>query len=405
MNNFSTASRAAKPHPPPKPTRSNTKRSIIRAIIMFAAFILLFSCGTTFLAAQVVASRKGISVLDLLPVAFENLGKIAGIQVGALGQLFLTLLLVFTLEVCAHEGGHVLAGKLVSFRFVMVIIGPLEIRSTERGLRFRRAQESKLTAGAALSVPTTWENLRVRTAMAVVGGPIGSLALGSVALALAFAANSSLNGLFPAVAFFSLTSGVFNLLPLKLGGASSDGARLLMLMRGGPNADRYCFLVAINGISRAGARPRDWSAEWITLITAPADASLGDAAANHVAYYWALDNNDVFRAEMFMGRVINAIGTLPPAIRSAVYADAAFFHAYFRNDLDMARYFIAQAGDNVPVKHQHILLRAQAAVLRAEGKLDEARETARAGLANINREPPDGPGWQLDREWLEALSA
>src|SRR5216117_1822467 len=38
------------------------------------------------------------------------------------------------IEVVAHEMGHVLAGRLVGFRFVFCTIGPLKLTATGRGL-------------------------------------------------------------------------------------------------------------------------------------------------------------------------------------------------------------------------------------------------------------------------------
>jgi len=42
--------------------------------------------------------------------------------------------------------------------------------------------------------------------------------------------------------------------------------------------------------------------------------------------------------------------------------------------------------------------------LAAEGKPDEARRWGQEGLEDITRDPPSGPGWELDREWMEALA-
>src|SRR5437879_3063862 len=39
------------------------------------------------------------------------------------------------LEVAAHEAGHLLAGRLVGFRFIFCTIGPFKLSSTQGGLR------------------------------------------------------------------------------------------------------------------------------------------------------------------------------------------------------------------------------------------------------------------------------
>jgi hypothetical protein len=64
-----------------------------------------------------------------------------------------------------------MGGKLVGFRFVTVALGPLSIDTTQEGRRVIRLNRQLMSAGAALSVPTSTCNLRLRTAVMTVAGP------------------------------------------------------------------------------------------------------------------------------------------------------------------------------------------------------------------------------------------
>src|ERR687887_575295 len=58
------------------------------------------------------------------------------------------------IEVVAHEMGHVLAGRLVGFRFVFCTIGPLKLTARGRGLALGYSENWVKVAGSAASVPT-----------------------------------------------------------------------------------------------------------------------------------------------------------------------------------------------------------------------------------------------------------
>jgi hypothetical protein len=52
------------------------------------------------------------------------------------------------IEVVAHEMGHVLAGRLVGFRFVFCTIGPLKLTATGRGLALGYSENWLKVAGS-----------------------------------------------------------------------------------------------------------------------------------------------------------------------------------------------------------------------------------------------------------------
>jgi hypothetical protein len=355
------------------------------------------------IAAISVASQMNMPVGDVLAATIPNVGMVAGVLFGSIFQTILLALLVLAVEVVVHEGGHLLGGKLVGFRFVTVVLGPLCIDTTQEGRKVVRLNRQVLSAGAALSVPTTTDHLRTRTAIMTVAGPLATLALCPLCWWLASVVQGETGRLIALIGLFSLALGITNLLPIQAGSVPSDGARLKMLALGGARAERLCYVAMVVGASRAGRRPRQWDPDWIRRITAPDDHTLDEAVACQVAYYWAVDTGNLDEAEGYLQRLDAEAATMPERLRPLFLVDSAFFYAYYRHDPATARRMLDESGE-IRGKQRHMWLRAVAATLAAEGKPDEARLTAREGLEEIAHNPPTGAGWELDREWTEALA-
>jgi hypothetical protein len=332
--------------------------------------------------------------------------------VSELGPVAARLMTAFLLESAAHEGGHLLAGRLAGFRLMRYISGPVKITGTEAGLRFGFNESWDQFAGSVICVPRRWHNVRWRAVALTAGGPLGSLSLGLCAMWL----NNLIVGDTPlaftfkeflgTVSFMSLISFALNALPIKSHGYLSDGARIMMLLKGGPAAERWCAILALVGASKNGRRPREWDAEWVARAVGPADGSVDDAGATHIAFYWALDRGDIDLAEEMIRRTYAASGQGPAVMRPVVLADAAFFYAHYRGDYMAARYFLNMAGSSIVKRYHYIQVRAEAATLLAEGKVEEARAHAYSGWTEMEQEGGYDPGGvKQEREWFAALSS
>ncbi len=91
-------------------------------------------------------------------------------------------------------------------------------------------------------------------------------------------------------------------------------------------------------------------------------------------------------------------------MQPVISADAAFYHAYYRNDPATARGYLERIGDMLSNRFRYMQMRAEASVLLSEGKVDEARARAREGLASMEAEHAYDPGSaQQEREWFGQL--
>lgn len=158
------------------------------------------------------------------------------------GPAFLAVaLVIYMVSIAGHELGHLAAGALAGFRPLLLIVGPLRIERADDRVRAGLNRSLALAGGLALSAPIGVHDLRRRTIVLVAGGPLASIMLGVQCLAFWSASSAFLEarGSLAAAAAFSLllggvvslAIGIVTLLPMRVGGFYSDGARLLRLLR------------------------------------------------------------------------------------------------------------------------------------------------------------------------------
>jgi Zn-dependent protease len=316
------------------------------------------------------------------------------------------------LTVVLHEVGHLLAARSAGFRFVLFGAGPLRVRREGPRLRIGTA-DRWLPLGMAVSVPLTMHRLERRIARMLLGGPLANLITGGAALAGTAAVYpalsvSELDGLAMLgvwtlfyTGVFGVALGVLNLLPLSEEGLMSDGARLRLLRRGGPEAERWSAAWIIFARATGGERPSAWDPELLARATAIPDASIDDGGAALLAYEHAMDRGDLDVAERYLERARAAAENVP-LLESIHAAEAAFFRARFRGDAPGARHWMTLARGGL--LEEHARLRAEAAVLLVEGRPEMAVRRARQALVATRRATLTPAGSLVaEREQLEAL--
>lgn len=299
-----------------------------------------------------------------------------------------------------HEAGHILGGKLVGFRFMLFIVGPVKLYSSENGIQLGLNRSLAMAGGLGGATPTDYRNLLRRMMVYVAGGPVASFILAVVSIGAAVISPPSLGLVFGVMFIMSLFIGVATLVPNKFGGFTSDGARLLILRRGGEEAERWAAISALAGASMAGVRPRNLDGAMIEKSLSPADGSLDEAGARSTAHYHALDLEKVEEAQSLLEAALE-IENLPAMIRSQILLEAAFLHTHFRKNPEKARGFLAGSKPDKALD-KSLPLRVEAAILFAEGDEDGAKEKATESLGALGKSLVAGTA-KLEREWLEEI--
>jgi hypothetical protein len=298
-----------------------------------------------------------------------------------------SLPLLWLATVAFHELGHLVGGWAGGGRFLLYVVGPFMWRRSPAGVQFAWNRNVNLSGGLAACLPLDVARVTPRrTALMIAGGPLFSLvfAVACVWAAALFAAQPA--GLVPGLlqhatvvaALVSFAVFVVTALPGTAGGFHSDGRRFLNLLRGGPGAEQENALMALTTASLGGVRPADYDAGLLQRALSRRDGSLFDLYAHLTAFHHAVDTRQFARAQELLDYVVAGEADLAPFMRDAVRCEYAWLLARHGGDAPAARTWLDSAG---PLPFDPATrLRAEAAVLLAEGRRAEAAAKAREGL-------------------------
>jgi hypothetical protein len=334
-------------------------------------------------------------------------------DVGLLGSFWRLVTAVFLtlfLTTAVHELGHLLAGKLVGFRFNLLIIGPLCLSREGSKLRLGLHKSFAIFNGLTGSNPAGNQDLPRRLLIFTLGGPLASLiqALLTIFLFLRWQGDVHFTNHFAwaveGMALLAIFSTLYFLSSIKPGsyysGQPADGGRIMGLLRGGPVAKRWCALAALYGADQQGQRPRDWDESLIQQALQGFDHTQDGQNARLLAYQWALDNGRIAEANRWLEEAIAIRPTWMPGTPVRLVWEKVYFSARYLHDAAQARQILSQIRQNLSNQSQH--LRAEAAVLWAEGENGRAQTTAQAALAGLPTQSPTGIQ-QAEAAWLQAI--
>jgi hypothetical protein len=351
-----------------------------------------------------------VLLLDLVGAVFIPEFRSLFLSVIALFSIWIG---VFFLAVVLHEVAHLVGGWLVGFRFEFLVVGRLKITRTGGRVRMGLIRGHRVPTGLAGSLPTDDRDIRRRLAVAVAAGPGASLLFAAASLVTLVAMGSDqpyallapdgswLPSLLVISGTISLLLFIVTILPIQIGELLTDGARLVLLLRGGQETERYCAVGVLVGMSMAGRRGREWPAGLVEAATAVPDGSTFDTLGAMLAYGWSLDRGELAAAGGYLDRALAAAEKYPVGSRPAIYLEAAYFTARYRGDAAAARAFLKDSKGGFLVK-PYSELRAEAAVLLAEGNTEAVQQRAQEGLAAIRR-LGDMDIAREETDWLQEL--
>lgn len=376
---------AARPAPQPPIIRKRAKTSAWRSLL----------AG---MAGGVVGALLAAGAIRLLGEGVTGLGGKAALR-AAYGPwtVVLVMLTAFAaawLAILAHEAGHVVGGWLGRFRFHLLVAGPLRVeRDAADRVRVGLNRDGSLAGGIAAMMPTGTDALGRRMALMVAGGPGTSFLLaGAAALAGPMADGAPLARLLLGIlVIMSGGLGMVTLVPMRFSGFASDGAQLLRLARGGPDARRHAQIMSLVAMSVAETPPREWPEEAVRAVTALRDGGPDECSASLLAYSHFLDRGDTGRARQALHRALELADQYPQPFVPALMAEAAFFDGFVTRDAAAARAYLAEVPEKAPAVKPFDRLRAEAAVALAEGDRAGAAERIQRARAVL----PDKDAFRL----------
>lgn len=353
---------------------------------------------------------KQVIVFTLFGLAGLGIGTLLGRLDGpsrpvvplSLPQIILIALAAIYLALLAHELGHLLAGKLIGMRPFLLITGPLKVFATQKGLQIGLNRNLSLAGGLAACLPQKTDQLKRQLLIIAAGGPLSSL-LGSLfGLTLFFMLPPESPWKYAGFLFGVISLVIFavTIIPGKTAGFQTDGGQILSLLRGGQDVEHRALLVILQAESLNGIRPRDWSTDILRRVLELRTTPMLDAVAGLMRYYYALDSGDLPCAEESLQTLLTNEAQLPEGLKQAVYLEQAFFVALHRSDAHTAGQFFRK-GAGAPVE-KSTALRAEAALLFAQGQREQARHKAAEAIRQSNQSFDVGAA-VAEREWLQPI--
>lgn len=342
--------------------------------------------------------------------------KAFGPQGGAEKLLYIALTLLAAWGVIlVHELGHLCAGLAQGFRLALFTAGLLGVRGSATGPRFFLNRQLSLMGGLAASFPERLETgpaLRRKFARIVAAGPLASLLLGLLAFwALGWVPAQTPSLLARAGGFYLMVTGLLSIIiflativPARMGGFMSDGARLLSLLNKGEQARYEEASLAVGALTGAGKLPGDYPADLIAqLLQRPPDSLLG-LNGHFVAFSHYLDRGETPAALALAQGIETHIDVVPEAFQGYYLKDVAFFHAFLAKDAAAAQATWAGLPKAAGQDADAGTFRTKAALALLDGQPDTAATLARQGLASTAELPFEGQR-RFEEKWLTAVLA
>ncbi|BCS34883.1 hypothetical protein TBR22_A41090 [Luteitalea sp. TBR-22] len=365
--------------------------------------------------AEGAAPRSGNAARLVLLAAFMvgalGLGLLVGRTVGrsaafaaaidrvGLPALLLGLPFTVWLVILVHEAGHVLGGRLVGWRFLILLAGPLRVVRGGAGLEWSFNRAWATWGGLAAALPREGADFRREMLVVVLGGPVASLALGVVGLQLARGGGALMpTGLVLGVT--SLLIAVATLIPIATGGFQSDGAQALDLLRGGETPARRARLVALLMRGMAGMRPRDTDPAEIEAALAETTLERDRVALWLQSMRVSLDRGEVDAAMRAAHQAGARVDAFPDGMRQMITLDLAWCWARYARDAAAAGAWLARSSGGFVDAYQRPL--ASAGLAWLEGRHDEARASSAAARRALARAMDPGTARMVADE-LDAL--
>lgn len=319
------------------------------------------------------------------------------------------LIVCWFVAVGVHELGHLLGGFSQGFRFVLFIVGPLKIDrhpATDR-IRVGLNTSLELMGGVAACMPVEETHLVAKLRWLVAGGPLASLLLAGVCVAItAWWPTELWSAWLLIIGLLSAMTGIGTMVPAQNGNFVTDGKRFLELWSDTPQARRDAAMLLYLVRDQTGAPISSHASERVAATLQPVDGSLHEVGGRCLAYLWQLDRHDLPGARAQLARATALADGLPFSIGAAVALEEAFVAAWFDRDASRAREVIAPHAKHWRLLSETERLRCETAIAIAEGRGDEARTLSAKALTLLEQKPaPLSGGNQWTRDRLREMQA
>lgn len=334
--------------------------------------------GTSVLLSRMVLAA-GIAGTWFALVGWESWARAQGLAQPDPMSYQLQLLAAIPLFLFIHEGGHALAAMALRMKVCTFGLGPLVwSRWTGRWKLAFCLRRLFTLEGYIQVIPARFERFRRDKIVQVAAGPAASLLTGGMALALLVSAPGSSwepGWYFMAVfATLSLVMGLLNLIPFRIGGGYSDGAKLYQLASSELWTDYHRVQAAVYAGWVTPLRARDFDVAAIRRTAGTIARGTDEVVFNLMAVSHAFDCGRMDESRLALSHAETALASAGTEISAEVMTCFVFYHAYFGDNVLRARAWWDRAIKKKADLGERAGASSLCALLLAEGHSDEAEE-------------------------------
>jgi hypothetical protein len=372
----------------------------------------------------VLAGVFVIASIELL-LGFERIASISQLSVEVAIPLAVAFVVpAFIFHALIHELGHLAAAFLMGMRPLELCVAWVRVQfDSPRWNVIVAPKPPKLCGFVRAQYPRN-RAVRLRWLMFLLGGSVANFTAAAGLLLLASLINSQYPAqppkivvdlvaafgyrgddfyfspralpvaIFDFLATFGVMMGAINLIPLS----GSDGAGVGAILK--VIDPTQLFELSDILVACYGKRPREWGKEQVRKIEELMKVQEEDISCESLLYFHHLDCGRVAEAKQYLAVAVERMGHRKLFV--AFWYESAYLHAYHLQDVAAAKAFLVKARSRVGHEPQ-TPLRADAAILFAEGKYIEARDKAWQAIEAM-KGCLDVGGAIAEREWLATLA-
>jgi hypothetical protein len=319
------------------------------------------------------------------------------------------VLMALWITIAIHELGHVLAGISQKFEFRLISVGPVMVEKELGKLQLKRNTNFNTFGGVALCLPTDQQNLNKRFAVFAFGGPLASVIFGGmlslylifVQLDTASLAVYLLESFILISCILSFCIALVTLIPTHSEGFTSDGGRILNLLKGGPSAQIEATLLNAIAQATSGVRPSKISPDPIlAALNLPNDSPL-KPYLNGLLYNHYQDVGELEKASWHLDQYLAGAQFIPKGYVASLYLEKAWFEARHTKNLSLAKAYSSREKAGVMVPKSQVL-RVEAAIAMGEGNNSLAIKKINEAIKELPKLIDKGAA-VAEKEWLEQM--
>lgn len=313
---------------------------------------------------------------------------------GAWIRLALTLIALLAIT-SIHETGHAVVGMFCGMKLRAFFVGPFQWRIRDAKWEFEFKPKGLILAdGETALIPGDGKLLPRKFLTMMSAGALANILTGVLALIIVIGSGVALppqvTGFLALFGAWSLGLAAANLLPFRTPQGYSDGAIVLQLLSGGAFADFHLSIAHIGSSLVSSLRPRDYD------IGSIRSAAKGIAHGRQALLMWlyafshSIDAGNELEADEVLAQAefvcLQSASNVPAEFHTAF----VFGNALVRRDPVATRFWWNRMQARKPMRFNADYWRAQSALHRIEGNLDEARTALEKSHALVEQLPKAG---------------